>query len=644
MKKIIVSMLSLLFCLTGWAGIESDFPGKQSEWNGGTRYDFHVQGRDAILVVPQKARPGNPWIWRPAFFDAFPSVDKALLAEGFHVAYYDLTHLYGSPRAMSLGHDFYQYMTTEQRLSKKVTMEGFSRGGLCSLNWATKYPECVACLYLDAPVCDVLTWPGRGTGTEGGRLWNDLLKEWNIEDNGMEYFPGNPINIENLKPIAEAGIPIFAVCGGSDKVVPYDKNMEIVRSRFIALGGSVEVIVKPGVDHHPHSLENPEPVVDFVIRNQPQYQTKQYYTLRGKFRNAFLKFDTTLEGRVAFLGGSITEMRGWHNQVMDMLRQRFPKTQFDFVEAGIGSTGSTPGAFRLQHDVLSRGKIDLLFVEAAVNDDTNFFPPVEQIRGMEGEIRHALLSNPEMDIIMLDFIYDPFIETCRQGHIPNVILNHECVASYYQIPSINLCQEVYERMEAGEFDWKKFGGTHPSWFGHKFYTAAIARVMDLMWKEGIAQTQITAHPIPAKPMDPHSHFNGDFLDIRQAVLGDKWSYVEKWDSEIKVEKRRAFVNVPMLEVREPESKLTLDFEGTAIGIFCVCGPEAGIIEYSVDGAPAKKLNTFTDWSAHLFIPWVYMLESELAPGKHQLTMQMSKESDKRSKGTALQIRNFVVNH
>ena len=100
----------------------------------------------------------------------------------------------------------------------------------------------------------------------------------------------------------------------------------------------------------------------------------------------------------------------------------------------------------------------------------------------------------------------------------------------------------------------------------------------------------------------------------------------------------------MLEIREPDSKLTLDFEGTAIGIFCVCGPEAGIIEYSVDGAPVKKLNTYTDWSDHLFIPWVYKLESELAPGKHQLTMQMSKESDKRSKGTALQIRNFVVNH
>ena len=32
------------------------------------------------------------------------------------------------------------------------------------------------------------------------------------------------------------------------------------------LGGIVEVIRKPEADHHPHCLENPQPIVDFIER------------------------------------------------------------------------------------------------------------------------------------------------------------------------------------------------------------------------------------------------------------------------------------------------------------------------------------------------------------------------------------------
>ena len=30
----------------------------------------------------------------------------------------------------------------------------------------------------------------------------------------------------------------------------------------------VEVIIKPGNDHHPHSLPDPKPIVDFILRAQ----------------------------------------------------------------------------------------------------------------------------------------------------------------------------------------------------------------------------------------------------------------------------------------------------------------------------------------------------------------------------------------
>ena len=62
-------------------------------------------------------------------------------------------------------------------------------------------------------------------------------------------------------------------------------------------------------------------------------------------------------------------MNGYRPMVSEWLQQRFPDTKFEFINAGIASTCSHTGAFRLDEHVLSKGRIDLLFAEFAVNDD-----------------------------------------------------------------------------------------------------------------------------------------------------------------------------------------------------------------------------------------------------------------------------------
>lgn len=622
------------------AHVSQPFPGLKGKWKGFDQYTFAYQDREAIVVCPKHAATGNPWIWRPAFFGAFASVDEELLRRGFHVAYYDLTHLYGSPRARKSGTDFYWNMVRMYGLSPKVTLEGFSRGGLFAYNWAADHPDKVACIYVDAPVCNVFSWPGRSPENAG--LWKGLLEEWGLADDQMNSFSGNPI--DRLKPLADAGIPVICVCGDSDKVVPFSENSAIVRQRYTAMGAPFELILKPGVDHHPHSLSDPAPVVDFIIRHQPGYEAKQCYTLRGDYRNSYQMFEKERVGTVAFLGGSITEMKGWRDMICEDLKQRFPYTKFTFIDAGIPSTGSTPGAFRLADDVLSKAKVDLLFVEAAVNDDTNGFNAIEQVRGMEGIVRHALLSNPSMDIMMLHFIYDPFIPKLDGGQMPDVILNHERVANHYLIPSVNLATEIAARMREGEFNWEQFGGTHPKPLGHAYYAATINKVLDEMYASCVAAgTAVKPHVLPAVPLDGYSYTNGKLVDIRQAHINKGWQLVPSWTPRLIAETRPGFVDVPMLETDRPGAKLTLDFEGTAVGIFCVSGPAAGILEYSIDGATFKKLDTFTAWSGGLYIPWVYMFDTELPKGKHRLMLRMSKDHHPQSKGTACQIRQFVVN-
>ena len=294
-------------------------------------------------------------------------------------------------------------------------------------------------------------------------------------------------------------------------------------------------------------------------------------------------------------------------------------------------------------DVLSKGKVDLLFFEAAVNDEGNGFTPLEQIRGVEGVVRHVWNNDPETDIIIMHFINEFSPERAAQGQLPDAIFNHERVANHYAIPSINLEQEIGERILDGQFTWAEFGGVHPSPSGHKYYTATMVRLMESMWGNMKGDDTVTPHHIPPTQLDAFSYTDGEFIDIREAKLGKGWALVSAWHPQDKASTRWGFVDVPMLETTKAGSQLTLDFDGRAIGICCVAGPSAGILEYSMDGAPYKTLDTFTHWSAGLYIPWVYMFETELKPAPHKLTLRMSKEHNERSAGTACQIRNFVVN-
>ena len=609
------------------------FPGNHSQWEGCDRYDFVTDGRQATVVVPKNAAPGKPWIWRPAFFDAFASVDKELLRRGFHIAYLDLTHLYGSPRSVELGNRFYQAMTSNYGLSRRVVVEGFSRGGYFAFNWAAANPDKVACLYVDAPVCDLTSWPGK----KQADLWNGLLHEWNVTDvKPGTGFPGNALC--HVDALVRNRIPVMAVCGGSDKGVPYDQNFLPVRQQLEERGGICEVIVKPDCDHHPHSLDDPTPVVDFILRHQQGYTQPQQINQRTLPVNALSRFVNQKKGTVAFLGGSITEMKGWRDMVKEDLHQRFPDTDFTFIEAGIASTGSTPHAFRLDHDVLSHGTPDLMFVEAAVNDDTNFFDSQAQVRGMEGIVRHALQSNPRMDIVLLHFIHDPFLPLFQSGQQPDVILNHERVANYYHLSSINLAQEVATRIQQGELNWEQFGGTHPAPRGHFIYTAAINRLFDQTMQELPQAGEPKAHAIPEKPLNEFSYTNGHFVDLAEATSLHGFRIVPDWDGAENVGKRPGFVHVPMLAAEKAGSSFSLTFQGRAVGIFCVSGPKAGILQYRVDKGAWKELNTSTPWSSGLYIPWVFMFETELPSGTHRLDVKIAKGD-----ATECQIRNFVVN-
>ena len=233
-------------------------------YHGYERRDWIVDGCPAILVRPPEAATGRPWIWRAEFFDAFPGVDLALLARGWHLAYIQVGNTFGCPEALAHWDVFYRELTEGEGLAARPALEGLSRGGLYIYNWATRNPEKVGCLYGDAPVCDFKSWPGgRGNGPGSPGDWEKLLEDYHFasEEEALAY-GGNPV--DNLLPLARAGVPILHVYGDADEAVPWEENTGVVRERYAVLGGEMETIVKPGGRHHPHGLEDPTRVVEWI--------------------------------------------------------------------------------------------------------------------------------------------------------------------------------------------------------------------------------------------------------------------------------------------------------------------------------------------------------------------------------------------
>ncbi len=243
------------------------FPGAKTSWNGYDHYTFAHDGRTCYVVTPKQTAPGKPWIWRARFWGHEPQTDLALLAKGFHLVYMDVVDMYGGPKAVAHWNAFYKYLTQEHGFAPKAVLEGMSRGGLNIFNWAAANPEKVACLYADAPVCDFKSWPG-GKGKAPGSPddWQKLIKAYGFasEAEALAY-RGNPI--DNLAPLAKAKIPLLHVCGAADTVVPVAENTAIVEQRYKALGGPITVILKEGVGHHPHSLKDPTPIVEFILKH-----------------------------------------------------------------------------------------------------------------------------------------------------------------------------------------------------------------------------------------------------------------------------------------------------------------------------------------------------------------------------------------
>jgi len=276
-RPLLLTLLCLVLIVAGYGGRscgmaadEASWPGRRATWNGYDQFHFSVAERKCYVVVPKKAAPGKPWVWRARFPHCHAEMDIALVGKGYHIAYLDVAGLFGSPQAVNYGDEFYEYLTKQHGLAAKPALEGVSRGGLFVYNWAAKNPDKVACISADTPVCDFKSWPGgKGTGLGSAGAWGSCLKAYGLSEADAMDYDKNPI--DNLAPIAAAKIPILHIVSENDRVVPPVENTYLLKRRLEQLSGAVDIISVPEgtAKSNGHHFEHPSPqkVVDFIANS-----------------------------------------------------------------------------------------------------------------------------------------------------------------------------------------------------------------------------------------------------------------------------------------------------------------------------------------------------------------------------------------
>lgn len=246
---------------------------RDGKWHGFRKKMFKFKGRNAWVVIPDKAAKGNPWVWRARFPGFHDQIDRELVKRGFHIAHLNTGGMLGSPKSMAYWDAFYAAVRKDFKLSEKPALYGVSRGGLFIYGWAARHPDRVSCIYADTPVCDFKSWPlGKWKGKGHQPTWKNLLKEYGFK-NDAEALAWKKNPVDHLEPIAKAKIPLMHIVSETDEIVPPKENTYVLFERYRKLGGRAEVIsVTNGTEksnghHFPPKKEDIMKAVKFIEKH-----------------------------------------------------------------------------------------------------------------------------------------------------------------------------------------------------------------------------------------------------------------------------------------------------------------------------------------------------------------------------------------
>lgn len=233
-------------------------------YKGGELVELRVRDRIAYLVKPTGAvDPQKRWLLEFPFWlginDGFGSlahrfyVEKALAA-GFHVAGVDVGPSCASPAAAEVCQEFHDLLVSKYGLNKRARSLAHSHGGLIAYGWAFRNPTSVDRIGGMCPATDFRTYPTLPAvvSTPAKGLGYGLTLE-ELERRANEFNP-----VDNLAPLAKAGVKILHLHGDKDLLIPTGANSTELARRYRALGGDAEIVLLPGLGPNKRGHDGPE--------------------------------------------------------------------------------------------------------------------------------------------------------------------------------------------------------------------------------------------------------------------------------------------------------------------------------------------------------------------------------------------------
>lgn len=237
----------------------------KESWHGFEMERFMFEEREAIVVFPKAAREGRPWLLKTEYWDAFPDVELRLVEQGFHLAYVKNHNRWATQEECAAKARFVKHVSCVYGLNSKCVPVGMSCGGGYAVKFSGLYPELVKCMFIDAPVMNFLSIPGKYGNPVCDRIWN---QEFVFAYPGIKHYQlagWNEHPISYADSLREHAIPILMVYGEEDETVLYNENGRLLAEAMEGSGLLKEIAI-PYRGHHPHGLiKDNQPIVDFIL-------------------------------------------------------------------------------------------------------------------------------------------------------------------------------------------------------------------------------------------------------------------------------------------------------------------------------------------------------------------------------------------
>lgn len=239
---------------------------KYDKFFGLKSVEFEFEEKRAIVVFPEIPDEKRNWCLKTEYWGAFPDRELDLARRGFHLCYLENETRWATRSDCDRKARFVSFLHDELGLRDKCVPVGMSCGGDHAFNFAGFYPECVACIYVDAPVLNFCSCPGKLGDKSSEEIWeNEFVKAYpGITRAKLLGFDNHPIGKADI--IKKHGIPIAMSYGTEDQSVNYNENGRLLEIEY---EGDEHLLVmpRPCQGHHPHgAVPEVGKLIDFIVK------------------------------------------------------------------------------------------------------------------------------------------------------------------------------------------------------------------------------------------------------------------------------------------------------------------------------------------------------------------------------------------